>query len=184
LEPNSAKKILYPFLDATLLVQKQEMTIAKVIPLLEFLISTYKDGICKHACLGDDNEVHLIYAANLGLAKLDKYYSIVRDISVYTVALILDLASKFDFLKFASWTEEDMNTSRTHLKMLWSTYYKDCSQTNNPSSSSQPLHTTAFGNWRAGKQKLINSNQLDMYLSQPAEPWLVPSSEITWWLEK
>jgi hypothetical protein len=114
----AAEDILYPFLEATLLVQERELTLSKVIPLTEFLRCKYKEAIDKFAQPGDEQQVHLVHAANLGSAKLDKYYQIIKSSTVYVAAVILDPSSKLDFLQSTLWTESMVEEGRQKLTNL------------------------------------------------------------------
>jgi hypothetical protein len=103
------EQILKPFLDATLQMESRSATIHNVIPLLEFLTSKYRATITQYARL---NDTHIVQAANLGLAKLERYYNMIKSIPAYIAAVVLDPSSKFEFFETCSWHVSEMKMLR------------------------------------------------------------------------
>ena len=179
----AVKGILKPFLQATHLMEARSSTISKVIPLLEFLVSEYKNVISKYGMAGTSQHMHLVQSANLGLAKLDRYYNKIRQIPVYLCAVILDPSSKFEFIESTLWTADEIKLVKEKVISVWQDVYKTQDR---PSSSSTKIPgpesmKKKFDQWRASRRKTVQVDQLEQYLAAPVEPEMESGTELDWW---
>jgi hAT family C-terminal dimerisation region len=187
------EQILKPFLDATLQMESRSVTIHNVIPLLEFLTSKYRATISQYARL---NDTHIVQAANLGLAKLERYYNMIKSIPAYIAAVVLDPSSKFEFFETCSWHVSEIENAEKMVIELWRKNYKSSGAAQTDESGSQTTSQTVsqslsresgdgdFVEWRAKKRRVSDADELEQYL---AMPFSVDSSEmeiIQWWYNK
>jgi hAT family C-terminal dimerisation region len=175
----AVQDILRPFWEATLRMESRTATIPSVIPLLEFLTSRYKQVISKYAV---EKDLHIVQAANLGLAKLEKYYAMMREIPAYVAAVVLDPSSKMDFFESSSWTAKRIQKAKSLVVHLWETEYKGHPDPINSVARAIRTEKELYLEWRTKKRRTSSGDQLEQYLSTPIEDG--PIDFVGWWYDK
>jgi hypothetical protein len=162
-------------------MESRSVTIHNVIPFLEFLTLKYQTTISQYARL---NDTHIVQAANLGLAKLDKYYNIIKSIPVYIVAVVLDPSSKFDFFETCSWHTNEIENAKDIVITLWKENYKSSPTAETDSTPSRECEDGDFLEWRAKKRRVSDADELEQYLAMPFSVDLTDMERIQWWYNK
>jgi hypothetical protein len=172
-------EILKPFFDATKRMERRTITIAEVIPRLDFLTSKYRLVISSYAA---EKDIHIVQAANLGLAKLEKYFTMIRKTPAYIAAVILDPSTKMEFFESSSWTVKSIQKAKDLVVHLWETEYKGQEGTQISIARDTEIEEEECMEWRMKRRRISKGDQLEQYLAVPIEDGSVEYVE--WWCHK
>src|ERR1700754_3820300 len=89
------------------------------------------------------NDTHIVQAANLWLAKLERYYNMIKSIPAYIAAVVLDPSSKFEFFETCSWHGSEIENAQKMMIKLWETNYKSSGPAQTDEAASQAASQTA-----------------------------------------
>ena len=159
-------QILKPFWESTKRMECRTVTTSMVIPQLEFLSFRYREVITKYAASRDK---HVVQAANLGLAKLEKYYNIIKEIPVYNAAVVLDPRQKFRFFESLAWPARDIKNSKDQVTDLWEIQYNRHDTRQRSPILGPERALDEFSQWDSKKRRLTKGDELEQYLAEPTE---------------
>jgi hAT family C-terminal dimerisation region len=177
----AVKDILKPFWESTLRMERRTVTIAMVIPQLEFLSFKYREVIAKYAT---EREIHVVQAANLGLSKLEKYYSEIKELPAYLAAVALDPCRKFQFFESSTWSARDVKNAKDHVINLWERQYKRNDLRHGSPIPEPEREQDEYDKWDSKKRRLTKGDELEQYLAEPTELTSGEPNYLEWWYQK
>ncbi|GBB89254.1 hypothetical protein RclHR1_15940003 [Rhizophagus clarus] len=133
--------------------------LSSVVPLYNYLIDELEDY-----CESQNNSSDIVIAVKAGIEKLERYYAKIDNMTIYTVATVLDPRLKLGYYEDHKWKQNFIHFVKKTVMNIYNTKYRPPEYLEDGNSNSE---NNGFLNHIFGKLQKIQQNEVDLYLKAP-----------------
>ena len=170
------RDFLEPFYQCTKLTEGRNATINRSLPVMDFLLDQYVEGLTKFA----DNDFMKL-SIDAGWKKLQKYWNKTTELApVYIAAIVLDPTQKWSYFE-QHWMPTWIMEAKSKMQRLWRSYNTtpvESMRFPSPEEEDAPK----FMLWMAKDRQVIPTDELEQYINEPIIRGHIDI--IAWWRDQ